>query len=642
MNKVDGDPAGQALLERLSQKGITTVHERHAQQQPRCGFGELGLCCRHCYMGPCRIDPFGEGPQVGVCGAGADTIAARGFLRAVAAGCSAHSEHGRDVAESFLLAARGQAPGIQLRDETKLRTLAGELGISTDKRQLSEVAVELGQRALDEFSKPTGVQALLTRAPAKRQERWKQLGLEPRAIHREVVEAMHRSSVGVDQDYRNIMRQATRCALADGWGGSMLSTELQDILFGTPEPVRSEVGLGVLDPAQVNLVVHGHEPLLAEMVVEASRDPELLELARQKGAEGINLAGICCTANEMLMRRGIPVAGSFLQQELAIATGVVDAMVVDVQCVMQALVGVAAGFHTRLLTTSEQAHLEGATHVPFDHHDAPRAARQLVRVAVENFANRSEAPQVPAERTELVAGFTHESVRYMLGGTFRSSYVPLNENIINGRILGVAGVVGCGNPKLPGQDHAVELVRELIANNVLVLQTGCQAVASARQGLALPEAALAEAGDGLREVCEAVGIPPVLHCGSCVDNSRLLVAASGMVAAGGLGEDISDLPLAGAAPAWMSEKAIAIGQYFVASGVHTVFGVGLPTRGAPALHDYLTAGIAEELGGSWAVEPDPGKIAGRMIDHIVGRREALGIHRKQERKLYDMKERREL
>ena len=633
---------GEALLGRLVDKGITTVHERHQDQQPRCGFGELGLCCRHCFMGPCRIDPFGEGPQVGVCGAGADTIAARSFLRAVAAGCSAHSEHGRDVAHSFLLAAQGKAPGYAIRDEAKLLSLAGELGVETKGRPIKDVAVDVGRKALDEFGKPQGVQLLLQRAPARRRQRWQSQGLEPRAIDREVVEAMHRSSVGVDQDFRNIMRQASRCALADGWGGSMLSTELQDVLFGTPEPIKAEVGLGVLDPKQVNLVLHGHEPLLAEMVVEASRDPELLELARELGAEGINLAGICCTANEMLMRRGVPVAGNFLQQELAIATGVVDGMIVDVQCVMQALVKVAAGFHTLLMTTSDQARIAGAVHLPFDHADAPEAARQLVRRAVENFTNRADEPLVPNERTELVAGFTHESVRNMLGGAFRASYVPLNDNIINGRILGVAGVVGCGNPRAPGQEQTVELVRELIANDVLVLQTGCQAVSSARQGLALPEAALEHAGPGLREVCETVGIPPVLHCGSCVDNSRLLVAASGMVAAGGLGDDISDLPLAGAAPGWMSEKAMTIGQYFVASGVHTVFGLGLPVQGAKAFTDYLTGGIADDLGGSWAIELEPGKIAGRMMDHMVSRREALGIHVQQERKLFDMKERREL
>lgn len=640
MNIPDGDSKDGAVSSRLAEKGITTAHQRHEQQQPHCGFGELGLCCRHCFMGPCRIDPFGEGAQVGVCGATADTIAARSFLRAVAAGCSAHSQHGRQVAETLITVARGEAPGYVIQDETKLLSLAQRFGVETKGRATKDIALDVGQASLAQFYKPDGVQILLDRAPKKRQEIWRKKGVEPRAIDREVVEAMHRSSVGVDQDYRNIIRQATRCALADGWGGSMLATEIQDILFKTPKPLQSEVGLGVLDPEQVNVVVHGHEPLLAEMVVEASENPELLSLAKEVGAKGINLAGICCTANEMLMRRGIAIVGGFLQQELAIGTGVVDSMVVDVQCIMQALADVAAGFHTKLITTSEQARIEGALHIPFDRNNALESAKQIVKEAVLAFKERRDQPIVPNLRGNLVAGFTHESVQYMLGGTFRSSYVPLNENIINGRILGVAGVVGCSNPKTRAEATG-DLLAELISNDVLVLQTGCAAVSGARCGLMLPEAAQ-QAGKGLREVCEAVGMPPVLHCGSCVDNSRLLVAASGMVKAGGLGEDISDLPLAGTAPAWMSEKAITIGHYFVASGVYTVFGVGLPVTGAKNLTEHLTNGIGEELGGRWAIEPDPDRICGRIIDHIVAKREALGIHHKRERKLFDMKERREL
>jgi len=617
---------------------LTTAVDRHRDQQPQCGFGLLGLCCRHCYMGPCRIDPFGEGAQEGVCGATADTITARGFLRSIAAGTSAHAEHGRDVAETFLLAARGQAPGYAIRDEGKLRSLARELGLAADG-PARDVAVAVGQAAVAEFGKPEGVQALLSRAPKPRRELWAKLGVQPRAVDREVVESLHRTNIGVDQDYRSLMRQGTRTALADGWGCSMLATELQDILFGAPVPVRSGVGLGVLDPAQVNLVVHGHDPLLAEMLVDAAADPELLRQAREAGAEGINLAGICCTANEMLMRRGIPVAGSFMQQELAVATGVVDGMVVDVQCVMQAVAAVAARFHTALITTSEQARIDGVRHIPFDHRAAPAAAKRIVAAAVERFGERA-ASERPDGVRPLVAGFTHDSVQYMLGGTFRSGYRPLNDNIIAGRILGVAGVVGCNTPKVP-QEATADLVRELIAKDVLVLQTGCAAVCSAQRDLMVPEAAEL-AGDGLREVCEAVGMPPVLHCGSCVDNSRLLTAASGMVAEGGLGDDISDLPLAGVAPAWMSEKAIAIGQYFVASGVHTIFGAGLPVQGSDAMTHHLTVELAEQLGNGWGIEPDPARVAGRVVDHIVGRREALGIHRKRERKLFDMKDRRNL
>ena len=616
----------------------TTAQERHKAQGKRCTFGSHGLCCRHCFMGPCRVT---KKSPVGVCGATADTIAARGFLRAVAAGCAAHTEHARDVAETFLLVAKGEASGYTITDERKLFTLAGMLGVPTERRRAEEVALDVGRAAVAEFGKPEGVACLTQRAPAKRQKVWQKHGVTPRGIDREIVEAMHRSHIGTDQDFRNLMRQAARCSLADGWSGSMLATELQDVLFGSPMPVQGDVGLGVLEPDGVNLVLHGHNPLLAESIADAADDPGLVAQAKAAGADGIHLTGICCTANEMLMRRGIPIAGSFLQQEAAIATGLVDGMIVDVQCVMQSLVQVAGAHHTRLITTSDQARMEGAYHLPFEPSDAVTCARRIVGAAIEAFGHRRGNARRPADRTPLVGGFTHESVQYILGGSFRSSYRPLNDNIINGRILGVAGVVGCDNPKCGEPNTSADLVRELIANDVLVLQTGCAAVSSAVRGLMVPEAA-AQAGAGLREVCEAVGMPPVLHSGSCVDNSRLLVAASAMVAEGGLGEDISDLPLAGAAPEWMSEKAIAIGQYFVSSGVFTVFGLGLPIDGAEHLTDYLTGGIEADLGGKWGIEPDPSQIGGRIVEHLREKRKALGIDRQQERKLFDMKDRRDL
>jgi carbon-monoxide dehydrogenase catalytic subunit len=250
--------------------------------------------------------------------------------------------------------------------------------------------------------------------------------------------------------------------------------------------------------------------------------------------------------------------------------------------------------------------------------------------------------EIPKEKMDLIAGFSHEAIIYMLGGSFRGSYTPLNDNIINGRIKGVAGVVGCNNPKVIHDKSHVDLVAELIANDILVVQTGCSAIACAKAGLLVPEAAEKAAGKGLAEVCKAVGMPPVLHSGSCVDNSRILMALSEMVKIGGLGDDISDLPVAGAAPEWMSEKAIAIGQYFVASGVFTVFGVGLPVTGSPEFSRLLFKDFEELFGGMWAVETDPGKMAGKIIEHINKKREALGISIGKERVLYDMEMRRDL
>jgi len=637
------DEASLTLICKACEDGVDLSWDRFERQQPQCGFGLLGLCCRHCSMGPCNINPFGDEPSVGVCGANADTIAARHFGRMTAAGTAAHSDHGRGVAQTFLAVARGEIKGYQIKDEQKLLKLAMDFGIPIGDRSIQDIAIDVGEKALGMFGQQEGELPLLKRAPLKRQEIWRKLGVLPRGIDREVVEMMHRTNIGVDMEYHNIIKHATRTALADGWGGSMIATELQDVMFGTPMPLVSSVNLGILDKDTVNIIVHGHEPLLSEMIVAASRDPELLALATEKGAKGISLGGICCTANEILMRHGIPIAGDFLQQELAVISGVCDAMVVDVQCFFLSLPSVAKCYHTKIFTTNVRGMIEGAIHVEFHEHHAMETAKKLVREAIENFPNRKGGEVVPKDKMDLVAGFSHETIGYMLGGLFRASYKPLNDNIINGRIRGVAGVVGCNNPRMvPLDDYHVKMVKELIKHDVLVLQTGCSAIACAKAGLLVPEAAAKYAGPGLAEVCETVGIPPVLHMGSCVDNSRILMAATAVVKEGGLGDDLSDLPAAGAAPEWMSEKAIAIGQYFVASGIYVVFGGSFPTLGAKKLTEYLFNGIEKEVGGKWAFESDPIKAAHLMISHIDAKRKALGIDTAKERVLLDMGDRRAL
>ena len=636
------DKAAQEMIDRMAKAGQENAWDRLEQQEPQCGFGRLGICCRICTMGPCRIDPFGEGPQLGVCGANVDTIVARNFLRAVAAGVSAHSDHGRAVAEVFLSAAKGKTPDYRIKDSVKLRKIAEELGIETKERPDNEIAVEVGEIALAEFGKSDGTQLMARRAPAPRQKIWQEAGVTPRAIDREVVEALHRSTMGVDQDFKSLLMHASRTALADGWGGSMLATDMQDILFGTPSPGRGDVNLGVLKSDEVNIIVHGHDPLMSEIIVEAAADPEMIAKAEAAGANGINVAGICCTANELLVRHGVPVAGNFLCQELAIATGAVEMMAVDVQCVMQGLAKIASCYHTKLFTTAPQAKIPEVEHVPLEEENALKIAKGLVTAAIENYKNRGEI-NIPSQKETGVMGFTNESIKYMLGGKFRASYRPLNDNIINGRIRGLAAIVGCTNPKVPMDYTHTELAKELIKKDVLVLTTGCATIACGKQALLNPKDALELAGPGLREVCETVGIPPVLACGSCVDNSRLLVAASEIVAEGGLGEDVSDLPLAGACLESITEKAAAIGQYFVASGVLVVFAKELfPYQGSDNVRNYLLDGIEKDFGGHWALESDPVKAAEMMLEHIEKKRDALGINVEKERKLYDMEERRAL
>jgi carbon-monoxide dehydrogenase catalytic subunit len=600
-------------------------------------------------MGPCRI-PLPKSKELtaeeekarrGVCGATAETIAARNFLRMVAAGCAAHGDHGRKVTELFLMAANGEAAGFEIKDEQKLLQMALDFGVEIGQRSIKEIAIDVGETAVKEFGKQDGDLLFLRRAPKKRQELWHKLGVAPRGIDREVVEALHRTHMGVDQDYKNLLNQASRTALADGWGGSMIATDLQDVMFGTPSPVFSQINLGVLKEDQINVIIHGHEPQLAEMMAMVAQDPEMIKYAESKGAKGINLAGMCCTANEILMRHGVPIAGNFLQQELAIVTGVVEAMVVDVQCIMQGISDVAQCYHTKVITTDTKSKIRGALHLEFDEHNPFDSAKAIMKMAVDNYVNRGKNVRIPKEKTDLIAGFSHETINYLLGGLFRASYRPLNDNIINGRIRGVAGVVGCNNPRVT-HDAQLEMVMELIKNDVLVLQTGCMAMASAKAGLMVPEAAAKYAGAGLASVCEAVGIPPVLHMGACIDNSRILMAATAMVKDGGLGDDISDLPVVGAAPEWMSEKALTIGQYFVASGVYTIFGVTWPTTGSKKVTELLFKEFEDTYGGMWAFEPDPLKAAHMMIEQIDKKRKALGIDKARERVLYDMEMRREL
>jgi carbon-monoxide dehydrogenase catalytic subunit len=643
------DPASLQMIAKACSDEVNLAFDRAEVLKP-CPIGSVGSCCSNCGMGPCRV-PLPKGKEEtpeekkkrrGICGATAETIAARNFIRMIAGGAAAHSDHGRAVAELFIAAAKGEAPGYEIKDEQKLLQLALDIGVEIGDRSNQEIAIDVGEKLLAEFGRQEGEILFLKRAPLKRQELWRKQKAAPRGIDREIVEIMHRTHTGVDQDYHSLLQQGVRAAIADGWGGSMIATELQDVLFGTPSPVLGKINLGVIKKDEVNIIIHGHEPLLSEMIVAAAQGLEMVKLAKSKGAKGINLAGMCCTANEILMRHGVPLAGNFLQQELAIVTGAVDVMVVDVQCIMESLSDIAQCFHTKLVTTSAKAKIPGALHIEFDEHDAMKSAKEVIKTAIENFPNRGSNIRIPEEQTELIAGFSHETINYLLGGLFRSSYRPLNDNIINGRIRGVAGVVGCNNARTPHNEAHITMVKELIKNDVLVLQTGCSAMASAMAGLMVPEAAAEHAGEGLASVCEAVGIPPVLHVGSCVDNSRILIAATAMVKDGGLGDDISDLPVAGAAPEWMSEKAISIGQYFVASGVFTVFGVTWPTTGSKELTDYLFNDFEDIYGGKWAFEPDPIKAAHLMIEHIDKKRKALGIDKARERVLYDMEMRREL
>jgi anaerobic carbon-monoxide dehydrogenase catalytic subunit len=537
----------------------------------------------------------------------------------IAAGAAAHSDHGRDIAHTLLLTAEGKSGGYEIKDEVKLKALAAEYGIPTEGRGKAEIALDLAKAVYAEFGKQEGPIQFTRRAPEQRVAVWQKTGIDPRGIDREIVEIMHRTHIGVDNDPVHLILHGLRTAVSDGWGGSMVATELSDVLFGTPTPQRSVANLGVLKEDHINIILHGHEPTLSEMILAATEEPEMIALAQKYGAKGIQVAGMCCTGNEILMRHGVPIAGNFLQQELAVITGAVDAMIVDVQCIMPALGNLTGCFHTKFISTSPKAKFPGAVHMEFHEEHASDIAREIVKVSVENFRfRRPEMVHIPNERMACMAGFSVEAIVGALGGTLD----PLLDAIKSGAVKGIGALVGCNNVKIQHDYGHVNLIRELIRNNVLVVTTGCNAIAAAKAGLLLPEAA-EECGEGLKGVCKALGIPPALHMGSCVDISRILVACAAIARA--LGVDISDLPAAGAAPEWMSEKAVSIGAYVVASGVFTVLGTVPQVLGSPMVTELLTKGANDVVGAVFAVEPDPFKAAKLMIDHIESKRKALGI-----------------
>ena len=627
------DKAAKEVFRILDKRGYDNIWDRLEAQKPQCGYGELGVCCRTCSMGPCRINPYGEEPTLGVCGADADTIVARNLVRMIAAGASAHSDHGRKPAIILKEVSEKKIKDYQIRDTDKLVSVAKRLNLYKEGDSYLELAAKISDCALKCYGKQdeepiaflkaymakNRITKLENVAESIEKESGISVGFLPRNIDRESVDILHRTNMGTDHNPLTLIIQGLRCALADGWGGSLIATELQDILFGTPHKREINANLGVLEEASVNIIVHGHEPILSEKIVEKSMDKALIDYAKSKGAKGINVVGMCCTGNEVLMRQGIPVAGNELHQELAIMTGAVEAVTVDVQCIYPSLGKLSECFHTKFISTSEQAHFPGSLHIQFKEDRANDVAEKIIKVAIDNYIFRNKHKvYIPDVKAKATVGFSVEYMLNLLGGSLE----PLINAIKSGQILGVAAIVGCNNPKITQDYFHINLTKKLLEKNILVIGTGCWAIAAAKGSL-MDINYLDELDVPLKEVCKALNIPPVLHFGSCVDCSRLLVLLSALAEA--LDVDIDKLPVVGSAPEWSTEKAVAIGSYFVATGVPVHLWPMPPIFGAPKVIEILTKGAKELVGGYFFVDGDIDKTVDTMEGIILDRRNALGL-----------------
>lgn len=632
--KRSSDPAVQEMIEVTQQKGIITAFDRLVAQQPQCQFGYKGTCCRFCMMGPCRITAETGPKSKGICGADVWTIAARSTGTMLLTGAAAHCEHSRHIAHTVLEVAEGKASDYKITDAKKLLKVAKRQGIATEGRTEAEIAKDLAQMALDDFRILTGEKACEFFAKNVTDGRLKKIddcNVTPNGIQSALADLLAQAHVGQDNDPVNITFSALRAALAD-FTGCHIGTDFSDILFGTPTPVLAEANLGVIDKDKVNIILHGHNPLLSEMIVSAAR--ELDAEAKGAGAAGIQLSGICCTGNEVLMRQGVPVATGFSSQEMAIATGAIDAMVVDVQCIMPGLTNVAKCFHTQLITTQPVAKLPGTAHIPFNTETAMDDAKEIVRMAIDNFKNRDLAKvHIPSLKYKAAAGFSLEAI-YELFSTVNAEkpVKVLTDAIASGQIKGVAFLIGCNNLKGLQDENHIGIFKELLKNDVFVLGGGCAAQSAARFGLLDPDRRDEFVGEGLKAFLSQFDnkgglkgqLPAVLHMGSCVDYTRGMDLLKDM--ADEMGVDTPKVPFVVSAPEAMSGKAVAIGCYLVTLGLPTHVGVLPPVEGSDLFFQIATQIASDVYGGYFIFETDAQEAAKKLLSALEYRTWKLNVH----------------
>ncbi|HZW37028.1 MAG TPA: anaerobic carbon-monoxide dehydrogenase catalytic subunit [Candidatus Deferrimicrobiaceae bacterium] len=629
------NPGDRELLRKAERENLPLGIDRLKAMMPQCGFGELGSCCVLCYLGPCRIDPFDNGPKLGVCGANADVIVARNFLRAAVGGASSHAGHARELALLLLEVAEGKAPGYRVRDEAKLLSVAGRLGIPTEGRPVPSVAGDVARKAIEDFGRQDGrpMNWIRGRSSQKEYDKWEKLGLLVSNPHNEIETAMHRTSMGNDADPLNLWVATLRMGMVDNFAGLMLATDLSDILFGTPSPKVVSANYAVIRAGSVNLACHGHNPILASKLVEWADKMEAE--AKEAGADGINVVGVCCIGNELAMRSGAAYAGHLAQAELFLATGAIDAMVVDMQCIWPGLTTIAKCYKTRFITTVPFVRNPDAIHIEFRTENADERAREILSHAIAGFRERTAAGQavhIPQASSKMLTGISVEALVSVLSAANAADpLAPVVDAIASGDILGAVGIVGCPNPKLRPSSMTERMAAELLRHNVLIVTTGCVNHILAQAGFLTPEATETYAGESLRKVLTALGkaaglgapLPPVLHMGSCVDNSRIYDLLAAL--AGKIGIEVSQLPVAGSAPEFITEKAISIGSFFLAAGILVHVAPAPRVFGSPFAIDLLTRKLPEINGGKALVETDPAKAAAGIIAHLREKRRALGL-----------------
>ena len=613
------DPAVREMILRQNQLGFDTTFDRFDQQQPQCGFGMAGICCKICNMGPCKITS--KSPK-GVCGADADLIVARNLLRSAAAGAAQHGMHGREVILSLKWAAEGKLD-LPILGQQKIKDTAKAFGIKTERRSIKKIASELADVLLDDMSRtvPGDYKIIEALGSEERKKVWKELDIIPISAYHEVFEAYHKTGVGTDGDWKSIMQQFLRCGLAFTYSGVVSTSIATDGLFGVGDRVTSKVNIGALKKGYVNIAVHGHLPTLVSEIVRVGQEEKFINLAKEAGAKGIRFYGICCSGLSAMYRyAGVIPLSNAVSAELVLGTGALDLWIADVQDVFPSIMEVAKCFRTTVITTSESARLPGAERFEYDHHhsnigETRELAEKIVLRGIESFKDRQGIPvYIPPYEVDAEVGFSPEYVHKHYG-----SMKPLYEAVKEGKILGIVNIVGCNNPKVVYEKCVIDVANALLRNNILILTNGCASFPLMKMGYC-NISGQEHAGESLKEFLG--DLPPVWHVGECIDNTK----SSGIFAgvAGEAGKPLYEMPFAFSSPEWSNEKGIDAALGFRLMGINSYHCVEAQIHGSKNVIEFLKEGTKEMLGSVMVVDTNPDSLGEKIVADIIEKRKALG------------------
>jgi len=615
------------MLKRIRDDGLSSVFSRWDEQEKiRCKFCLQGLSCQLCTQGPCRINEKSV-QKKGVCGIGPDAMAMRNLLMRNIMGAATYGHHAFEAFRTLKATGEGKT-SFKITDVDKLKWMCEKTGINTNQ-DINQLAIQLAELLDKEMKVNPDEESIMVEAfaPKKRKQIWRDLNLYPSGVQHEVENSIASCLTNVDGDYVSLAKKALRLGLSTIYTAQIGLEMTQDILFGTPMPHEVDVDMGIMDPDYVNIAFNGHQPWIGVATLQKAKQPEYQEMAKKVGAKGIRIIGSIETGQELLQRFEVDdvfvgLMGNWLSIEPFLATGTVDAFVMEENCSPPAIDQYAEKYQVALISVSTIIGVPGTEHnLPYYPAKADEMADNCINIAIENFKKRHGKikPMVPKHKQKAIAGFSTQAVLGAIGNDLNA----LVDVIAKGQLKGIVALANCSTLRNGPQDwNTVNLTKQLIKRDILVVAGGCGNHGLEVAGMCNLDA-IEQAGEGLKGVCKALGIPPVLSFGTCTDTGRISMLVTAL--ADHLDADIPDLPIAVTAPEWMEQKATIDGIFAVAYGAYTHLSPTPFITGAPNLVKLLTEDVEGLVGGKVALGDDPVQVAKDIEEHILSKRQKMGL-----------------